>query len=97
VVKVDGSREELEVRSPEGEVEVRITLTDGGPVVRLRGARLELESPDVVAVHCRRLEVNTTEATHLLSSGDVRFTGQEMRVQTQGDIRMNGDVIHLNC
>src|SRR5579859_547084 len=54
VVRVDGGKEELEVRSPNGDVEVRITLTDAGPVVSVRGARLELESPDAVSVNCRR-------------------------------------------
>ncbi len=97
VLKVTGAGEELEVRSPAGAVEVRIVLGDGGPVVHLSGARLELEAPDTVAFHCRRLEVNTQEGTHLNSAGGLHLTGQEMRVQTTGDIHLNGDVIRLNC
>ncbi len=97
VIRVTGAAEELEVRSPGGAVEVRITLTDQGPVVRLSGARLELEAADNIALHCRRLEVNTTESTHLHSAGSLQLSGQEMRVQTTGDIHMNGDVIRLNC
>lgn len=97
VVRVNDSREELEVRSPQGEVEVRITLTDSGPVVSLRGARLELESPDAVSVTCRRFEVSTTEGTQLHSAGDVNITGQEMRVKTEADIHLNGGIIRLNC
>jgi len=97
VLRVDNAREEFEIRSPQGEVEVRITLTEAGPVVTLRGARLELEASDTVAINCRRLEVNTVESTRLTSAGDLRLTGQEMRVQTTGDIHLNGDVIRLNC
>ncbi len=97
VLKVAGTCEELEVRSPQGEVEVRVTLTESGPVVSLRGARLELASPDAVTVNCRRLEVNTTEGTQLLSTGDLRITGREARVQTEADIHLNGGIIHLNC
>lgn len=96
VVRVDGGREELEVRSPQGEVEVRIILTDAGPVVTLRGARLELESPDAVSVNCRRFDVKTGEGTSLTSDGAVQIEGQEMTVKTEDDIKMKGKVIHLN-
>ncbi len=97
VLKATSAGEELEVRAPGGTVEVRIVLGDSGPVVHLSGARLELEAPDTVAFHCRRLEVNTEEGTHLNSAGGLHLTGQEMRVQTTGDIHLNGDVIRLNC
>lgn len=97
VVRVNDSKEELEVRSPQGEVEVRITLTESGPVVSLRGARLELESPDAVSVKCKSFEVTTTEGTSLHSTGDVTITGHEMKVKTEADIHMNGGVIRLNC
>jgi hypothetical protein len=96
VVRVDGGREELEVRSPQGDVEVRITLTDAGPVVSLRGARLELESPDAVAVNCRKFEVNTQEGTELKSAGAVQIAANEMNVNTTDDIRLRGKIIHLN-
>jgi hypothetical protein len=97
IVKVGDQHEEMEVRSPSGEVEVHIVLTENGPVVRLRGARLELESPETVAVSCKRFEVQTSEKTELHSAGEVQVTGQEMRVKTEGDIHLNGDYIRLNC
>lgn len=89
IVKTADGREELEVRSPQGEMEVHIILTETGPVVRLRGARLELESPETVALNCQRFEVNAAEA--------VRITGRELRVRTESDIHMNGATIRLNC
>ena len=97
VVRVNDSKEELEVRSPQGDVEVRITLTESGPVVSLRGARLELESPEAVSVKCRSFEVSTTEGTQLTSAGDVNITGHELRVKTESDIHLNGGIIRLNC
>lgn len=89
VVKTADNREELEVRSPQGEVEIHIALTASGPVVRLRGARLELESPETVAVNCRRFEVHADD--------EVRIAGRELRVRTESDIHMNGATIRLNC
>jgi hypothetical protein len=97
VVRLTSAGEELQVRSPDGDVEVSITLSDRGPVVNLRAARLELEAVDTMALHCRRLEVNTEESTQLHTAGDIRLTGQEMRVKTTGDIHLNGEVIRLNC
>jgi hypothetical protein len=97
VLKIGKDCEDLEVRSPDGDVEVRIALTDRGAVVSLRGGSLQMESADAVALNCRRLEVVTTEGTALGSAGDVLISGRGMRVETENDIHMNGGVIHLNC
>jgi len=97
VVKVAGDCEELEIRDAEGQVEVCVSLTADGPVVRIRGGRLELDAADTIAVRCRRFEVQTAESTELSSAGDLRITGQELKVQTREDIHLNGKVIRLNC
>jgi hypothetical protein len=97
VLKLAGAREAIEIRSPQGAVEVCIALTDAGAVVSLRGGRLEMDSPGAVVVNSRRFEVNTTEETALHTGGDLRLSGRQMRVRTQDDIHMNGGVIHLNC
>jgi len=89
--------EELQVRSPTGAVEVRITFSDSGPVLQLSGARLELQALDTVAIQCRQLEINTEESLQLKSAGNVQLSGQEMRVKTTGDMHLNGKVIRLNC
>jgi hypothetical protein len=97
VVRTAQGQEELEIRTAEGELEVRITLTEAGPVIQLRGARLEVESPDAVAFHCRRFEVHAEECLDLQSGGDAGIMARELRVKTEGDVRIDGDVIRLNC
>jgi hypothetical protein len=97
VLRVADGQESIEIRTPQGQVELQIALTDAGPLVRLRAARLELEASDAVAVRCRRFELETSEATELHSAGVVRITSQELRVRTQDDIHMNGAFIRLNC
>jgi hypothetical protein len=94
---VAGDCEELEIRGANGALEVHIRLTAEGPVVQLRGGRLELQAADTVAVQCRRFEVQTSEGTELKSAGDIQMTGRELRVQTENDIHLNGDYIRLNC
>jgi hypothetical protein len=97
VLKVGDGCEELEIRSPGGDVEVCVTLTDQGAMVRLRGGQLQMQAAETLSLNCRRLEVVTTEGTALGSAGDVLITGRSMRVQAENDIHMNGGVIHLNC
>ncbi|MFO0840788.1 MAG: hypothetical protein U0797_00090 [Gemmataceae bacterium] len=76
-----GDSEELQVRSPDGEVELTVVLTEAGPVVRLRAARLEMETAESVDVRCKNFNVRA----------------DEVRVKTDGDIHLNGAVIRLNC
>jgi len=88
--------EEIEIRSARGDLELRITLTDAGPVVSLRAARLEVESPDV-AFRCRTFDVQTTGTLSLASEAEVRVAADEVRVETAHDIHLNGAFIRLNC
>ena len=74
VLRLGAAGEEIEVRSPAGAVEVRITFGAAGPVVQVTGGRLEIASPGEVAIDCR-----------------------DLRVNAEGDIRMNGAMIKLNC
>jgi hypothetical protein len=97
VVRVGEEGEELEVRDRGGGLELSITLTEAGPVVRLRAARIALESPETISIQCRRFEVETSEAVQLRSAGAVQIGAQEMRVRTEADIHLDGAMIRLNC
>src|SRR5689334_3080815 len=97
VVRVGSEGEELEVRDRGGELELSVVLTDAGPVVRIRAARIALESPETISVQCRRFEVETSEAVQLRSKGDVEVKAREMRVRTEADVHLDGAMIRLNC
>jgi hypothetical protein len=97
VLRYGSGQEEIEVRSPAGDVEIRIVLTADGPVVRLGAARIELESAEDVAIRCRRFTVATSETTELHSQGDVRIAADgEIRARSQADMRLDGKMIYLN-
>ena len=84
----DPAAEELELRAPDGEVEVRILCGPDGPQVVVRATRLEVDSP-ALAVRCSEFD---------LQAGNVAVRSEgELRVQTVGDVHMNGAVIRLNC
>jgi hypothetical protein len=90
------SGEEIEIRSPQGELDLRITLTDAGPVVSLRAARLELDAP-AVAVRCQTFAVSASSEVSLSSGGALNLTADELRAKTEHDIHLNGAYVRLNC
>lgn len=83
-------RGEIEVRAHDGTLELRITLTESGPVLSVSAARIELMATDTVAVRCRSFEVESTETMRLRSAGPIE-------VKAAGDLRLDGDQVFLNC
>lgn len=82
ILHVQQNREEIEVRSPDGMLEIRISLTESGPVVQLKGGRLEIESSDAVRVNCQKFEVNAQQGIDLKS---------------RDNINLDGEYVQLNC
>lgn len=88
--------EELELRSAKGDLELHIVLTAAGPVVSLRCARLEVESPEV-AFRCDTFDVQAKRDVRLASEREVTITADELRAKTERDIHLNGAYVRLNC
>jgi hypothetical protein len=98
VVRIDGQGEALEVQSPDGRMELRIALTDQGPVLSLRGLRLEIDAADTVAVNCRQFSLRTTDGMALEAGGDLSLRSQqEMHLRSAGDTSIDGKLLKLNC
>ena len=85
------------IRAPDSRIEVEILLTEAGPVVRLQAAALELVTTDEMAIRCQRLQVDAQERIELATSGSLQVHAEEMRVQTERSIHLNGETIRLNC
>ena len=98
IVSAEAGREAIEIRSANGEMEIRIALTDQGPVLQLRGARLQIDSTDTVAVNCRDFEINASNGIKLASGGDIDIVNAgETRMKTQGSTWIDADFVNLNC
>lgn len=65
-----GSEESIEVRSPDGLVELSVVLTPEGPVLRFSGARVEL-SAGTLALHADNIEIGARELASVTSGGEV--------------------------
>jgi len=90
--------EELRVVSPKGEIELAVELTPKGPVLRLRGVRLEIESTESVALRCKSFELRAEETMQLHAGGDLGVVCEgEIRMKSARQTFVDGDYVNLNC
>jgi hypothetical protein len=87
----------VEILEAGGEVVIQVRLTDGGPVVTVRGAHLELKSTETLALEAKKVRINAQEEAVVESKGTVEIgSSREMRIHSEDDIRVVGKIIHLN-
>lgn len=90
-------QETIELKSRDGALELRITMTPDGPLIHVKGGSLAIEAAEAVSVACKRFD--------LRASGGISFAGGEVAVQSAGEVRirsqgqtfMDSEVLHLNC
>ena len=79
----------MEIRSSSGQVELRIRLTEEGPVLQMESARLQLKASEAVEIESKRIEIRATETVQIASK-------DEVKVDAEGEVRVNGKMIYLN-
>jgi hypothetical protein len=86
----------VEIKSGSGMVELRIRLTDQGPILQMESVRLQLKATESVEIESKRVEIKATEQL-ALTGGEVNVEGeQDVNVDAKGDVRVVGKMIHLN-
>ena len=96
-VSATGSDELVEIRAASGQVEVRIRMTEQGPVLQLEAVRLKLKATEAVEVETRRFAVKAEESIALASEGELALESSgETKVTAEGDVRVVGKTINLN-
>jgi hypothetical protein len=89
IVSEQGSDQLVEIRSESGMVEVRIRLTEQGPVLQMESVRLSLKASESVAIESKRVDIVASELLSLTSD-------QKIDVVGKGDVVMIGETINLN-
>jgi len=84
-----GTDELVEIRSSSGQVEIRIKLTEDGPVLQMESVRLQLKATESVEIASKRVEIKASETLQLASDN-------EIKVDADGEVRVNGKMIYLN-
>lgn len=91
-----GSEQLVEIRNEAGLLEVRIVLTEKGPILQMDSVRLQLKASEAVEIESKRVEIKGTEAVEV-EGGEVTVEGErDVNVEAKGDVRVRGTKIWLN-
>jgi hypothetical protein len=88
----------VEVRGPDGSLEVQIVITPQGPVVRLTAGRMEIATTEDVDITCRKFKVHASKGVEIESEGKMALRSEDdLDLEAkQGDFRAKGETIWLN-
>lgn len=75
VVSEQAGDQLVEIRNESGMLEVRILLTEQGPVLQMEGARLSLKASEAVEIESKRVAIKATETVDVNAAGDVTVIG----------------------
>lgn len=96
VVTDQGADQLVEIRNESGMLELRIKLTEEGPILQMESVRLQLKASESVQIESQRVEIKGTEQVEV-SGGAIKVTGEEeVSVDSKGDVKVVGKMIFLN-
>jgi phage gp45-like len=96
VVSEQGGDQLVEIRSESGMLEVRIKLTEQGPVLQMESVRMQLKAAEAVEIESNRVEIKASEQV-AIEGGKVAVTAEEdATVDAKGEVRVVGKTIWLN-
>ncbi|HXI60662.1 MAG TPA: hypothetical protein VNO55_31590, partial [Polyangia bacterium] len=87
-------------------LEIVISLTSDGPVLRARAAAMEIDADTDLIARCDRFRVEARESISLVSEGILQTQGRRVDIEaTQGSVRVRandhvqllGENVLLNC
>lgn len=87
-------------------LEIVISLTADGPVVRARAAALEIDCEQDLVARCDRFRVEARTEAEIVSGGTLRAQGRRLeleathgsaRVRANDDVQLLGEQVLLNC
>ena len=95
-IRMGRGSETIEVRGPNGAPEVTITFTSEGPCIKLGAARLEIDTPGDVSVHCDKFAVNAASGVEIQTPERLELRAEELLVKMDRDVDLRGRFIRLN-
>lgn len=96
-VTSQGLSQLIEVRAASGQIELRIRMTEDGPVLQLDGVKLEVKAEDSIALQCTKFTVDAAESVDIVSQGTLQVASkEEMKIESEKDVRVRGEKIWLN-
>ena len=92
-----GAEQFIEIRASSGTVELRVKITEDGPVLLIEGVRISLKAAEAVHVDCSRFTVAASHSIEMASQGPIQVSGEgDVCVDAKGEVHVKGEMIHLN-
>jgi hypothetical protein len=92
-----GGEQLVEIRGSSGIVELRVKITDEGPVLLMESVRISLKAAESVDVECKQFNVNASQSIELKSQEGIQVSGKaDVRVEANGEVHVKGEMIYLN-
>jgi hypothetical protein len=93
----EGADQVVEIRAASGQMELKVRLTEEGPVLSLEGVRLSVRAAEAIDMSCKTFKVSAEESVELASKGELRVNAEkDLSVDSAADVRVNGKMIYLN-
>lgn len=96
VVSEQGGDQLVEVRSESGMVELRIKLTEQGPVLQMESVKLQLKAAESVEIESQRVSIKAADRLELEGAHVEVASEDEVEIEAKGEIHVNGKMIYLN-
>lgn len=92
-----GAEQLVEIRGSTGIVELRVKITEDGPVLLVEGVRISLKAAEAVDVDCPRFSVTASQSIEMTSQGAIQVSGGgDVCVNAEGEVHVKGEMIYLN-
>jgi hypothetical protein len=70
----------VEIRSPSGMLELRIKLTEDGPVLQMESVKMELKATESVEIAAKRISLKAEESIDVVAEDDIRVVGKKIHL-----------------
>jgi hypothetical protein len=96
-VTEQGSEQLLELRAASGALELRIKLTEEGPVLQVEGMKVAVTAAESIDLACKNLTVAASESVAIAAGGAMKLsTEAELELEAKADVKVVGECIYLN-
>ena len=96
VVSDVGADQLVEIRNESGMVELRIQLTEQGPILQMESVRLQLKASESVEIESPTVAITGTEKLELTGGKIEVEADEEIEIEGKSDVRVKGKMIWLN-
>jgi hypothetical protein len=95
-VSSEGMDELIEIRAASGQMELRIRMTEDGPVLQLEGVKLAVKATEALDLQCKSFKVEA-DSVEIASKGAMKVSSEgELDIESPKDVRVRGEKIWLN-